>query len=95
MTNDMADTAKLGVLMDEAKVLGIEVLPPDVNESRVFAPAWDGTVIRFSMAAIKGVGSVAVEEMIKARSEGDPFNNLFELCDRQTREQSTERCSRH
>ena len=83
MTNDMADTAKLGVLTDEAKVLGIEVLPPDVNESQVFfAPARDGTVIRFGMAAIKGVGSVAVEEMIKARSEGDPFNNLFELCDR-------------
>ena len=83
MTNDMADTAKLGVLTDEAKVLGIEVLPPDVNESQVFfAPARDGTVIRFGMAAIKGVGSVAVEEMIKARSEGDPFNDLFELCDR-------------
>ncbi len=83
MTNDMADTSKLGVLTDEAKLLGVEVLPPDVNESHVFfAPARDGTVIRFGMAAIKGVGSVAVEEIIKARTNGDHFKDLFDLCDR-------------
>ena len=65
MTNDMADTSKLGVLTDEAKILGVKVLPPDVNESHVFfAPAREGTVIRFGMAAIKGVGSVAVEDII-------------------------------
>ena len=83
MTNDMADTAKLGILTDEARLLGIEVLPPDVNESQVlFAPARDGSVIRFGMAAIKGVGSIAVEEIIQARESGDPFADLFDLCDR-------------
>ena len=83
MTNDMADTSKLGVLTDEAKILGVKVLPPDVNESHVFfAPAREGTVIRFGMAAIKGVGSVAVEEIINARSADDPFKDLFDLCDR-------------
>ncbi len=83
MTNDMGDTAKLGVLTDEAKVLGIEVLPPDVNESQVlFAPARDGSVIRFGMAAIKGIGGIAVEELIKARETGEPFTDLFNLCDR-------------
>ena len=83
MTNDMADTAKLGVLTDEARSLDIEVLPPDVNESQVlFAPARDGSVIRFGMAAIKGVGGIAVEEIIKARESGEPFADLFDLCDR-------------
>jgi DNA polymerase-3 subunit alpha len=83
MTNDMADTAKLGVLSEEARSLGIEVLPPDVNESQVlFAPARDGSVIRFGMAAIKGVGSIAVEEIIKARRNGEPFLDLFDLCER-------------
>jgi DNA polymerase-3 subunit alpha len=83
MTNDMADTAKLGVLTDEARSLGIEVLPPDVNESQVlFAPARDGSVIRFGMAAIKGVGSIAVEGIIQARESGEPFSDLFDLCDR-------------
>jgi DNA polymerase III subunit alpha len=37
MTNDMGDTAKLGVLIGEARQFGIEVLPPDVNESGVFS----------------------------------------------------------
>jgi len=83
MTNDMADTAKLGVLTDEARSLDIEVLPPDVNESQVlFAPARDGSVIRFGMAAIKGVGGIAVEAIIKARETGEPFGDLFDLCDR-------------
>ncbi len=43
MTNDMADTAKLSQYIDEAREFGIEVLPPDVNESQVyFAPAQAG-----------------------------------------------------
>ena len=36
MTNDMGDTAKLGILIGEARQFDIEVLPPDVNESGVF-----------------------------------------------------------
>ena len=40
MTNDMADTEKLSQYINEARGMGIEVLPPDVNESQVhFAPA--------------------------------------------------------
>src|SRR5207248_206236 len=40
MTNDMADTAKLSQYINEARTMGLEVLPPDVNESQVtFAPA--------------------------------------------------------
>lgn len=40
MTNDMSDTAKLSEYIAEARSMGIEVLPPDVNESQMyFAPA--------------------------------------------------------
>src|SRR5258705_4889655 len=43
MTNDMADTEKLSLYINEARVMGIEVLPPSVNESHVhFAPAPSG-----------------------------------------------------
>jgi DNA polymerase-3 subunit alpha len=83
MTNDMSDTTKLGVLINEARTFGVEVLPPDVNESRVaFAPARDGTVIRFGLAAIKGVGEAAVQTILTARSEGGNFKTLAELCER-------------
>lgn len=83
MTNDMADTAKLAQYIAEARNFGIEVLGPDVNESQVFfAPARDGKAIRFGLAAIKGVGEVAVETILKARNEGGKFNALSDLCER-------------
>jgi DNA polymerase-3 subunit alpha len=83
MTNDMADTAKLSQYIAEARAFGIEVLPPDVNESHVyFAPAKDGQAIRFGLAAIKGVGEVAVETILKARGDGGKFSTLANMCER-------------
>jgi DNA polymerase-3 subunit alpha len=106
MTNDMADTEKLSQYIAEARSMGIEVLPPDVNESRVyFAPARSGAgvsparasgsepaedgrdarptlAIRFGLAAIKGVGEIAVESVLKARKEGGRFQSLANLCER-------------
>lgn len=83
LTNDMGDTAKVSILIQEARAMGIEVLPPDVNESHVvFAPARGGAVIRFGLAAIKGVGEVAVESILKAREEGGKFKALSDLCQR-------------
>jgi DNA polymerase-3 subunit alpha len=83
MTNDMSDTAKLAQYITEARKMGIDVFGPDVNESQVyFSPAGDGKAIRFGMAAIKGVGEVAVESILKARNEGGNFKTLSDLCER-------------
>jgi DNA polymerase-3 subunit alpha len=97
MTNDMADTEKLSQFIAEARAMGIEVLPPDVNESHVyFAPAQSkaaakseaatsgssALVIRFGLAAIKGVGEVAVQAILKARKEGGKFHSLSDMCER-------------
>jgi len=71
------------VVLNEAKAMGVEVLPPDINEGRVhFAPTPDGQRIRFGLAAIKGVGEGAVEGIIKARNEGGKFTSLADLCER-------------
>ena len=83
LTNDMSDIGKLTILINEAKTYDIEVLPPDVNESQVvFAPARGGSVIRFGLAAIKGVGETVVEKILKARDAGEPFASLNDLCER-------------
>ena len=83
MTNDMGDTDKLSLYVEEARTFGVEVLAPDVNESQVaFAPAREGTVIRFGLAAIKGVGEIAVQSILKARAEGGKFTSLADLCER-------------
>lgn len=83
MTNDMNDTAKVSILIEEARTMKIEVLPPDINESQLpFAPAQEGTVVRFGLSAIKGVGSVAVEKIIETREREGPFVSLANLCER-------------
>jgi DNA polymerase III subunit alpha len=82
MTNDMHDLAKLSILIAEARIFGIEVLPPDVNQSGVFfTPGKGGAAIRFGLAAIKGVGQVAVESMLAARAAGQ-FKSLADFCER-------------
>ena len=86
MTNDQGDTAKLSQYIGEAKGFGIRTLGPDVNASSLsFAPAQgpDGkTVIRFGLAAIKGVGEVAVQSILEGRRNGGPFESLEDLCGR-------------
>ncbi len=109
MTNDMSDTEKLSEYIKEANAMGIEVLPPDVNESQVtFAPGAGKSVpaangnghsaevgrgvftapdaarsaIRFGLAAIKGIGEVAVQSILKARDEFSRFHTLSEMCER-------------
>lgn len=96
MTNDMADTDKLSLYIEEARSMGIQVLGPDVNESQVhFAPttlpaktsetagaAPARQAIRFGLAAIKGVGEVAVQSILKARDEGGRFASLADMCER-------------
>jgi DNA polymerase III subunit alpha len=85
MTNDMGDTAKLAVLIGEARQFGIEVLAPDINQSGVFftptTTANGEAAIRFGLAAIKGVGQVAVESILAARGV-EKFASLANLCER-------------
>jgi DNA polymerase III subunit alpha len=71
MTSDYDDTDRLAIEITECKHMGIEVLPPDVNESFVEFGVVPGTSqIRFSMAAVKNVGTGAVEEILRARKAG-------------------------
>ena len=76
MTSDYDDTDRLTIEMNECQHIGIEVLPPDINESFVeFAVVPGKEQIRFGMSAIKNVGVGAVEEILRARS-GGPFTTL-------------------
>lgn len=84
MTSDYDDTDRLAIEITECKHMGIQVLPPDINESfHEFAVVPDPAdpdnrkaPIRFGMNAIKNVGTGAVEEIIRARSEEGSFKSL-------------------
>lgn len=77
MTSDYDDTDRLAIEINECKHIGIDVLPPDVNESFVeFAVVPGKDQVRFGMAAIKNVGTGAVEEILRARQVDGKFTSL-------------------
>ena len=61
---------------------GIEVLPPDVNESGWKFTAVGDHQIRFGLGAVRGVGNSAVSSILSARSEGGRFQTLFDFLER-------------
>ena len=78
---EIGDTDYVVQLIDECRKLGLQVLPPDINESSVhFVVTPKG--IRFGMSAIKNVGVGAVEAVLKAREETGRFENIFDFCAR-------------
>ncbi|ACM92078.1 DNA polymerase III alpha subunit [Nautilia profundicola AmH] len=71
LTYEAENTDKIAKYIEEAKVLGIEVLPPNVNKSNAeFTPIEDK--ILFGLSAIKGVGSKAIESIVANR----PYESL-------------------
>ena len=83
MTSDKDDTDRLAIEISECQRMGINVLAPDVNESFVeFAVTPDHKNIRFGMAAVKGVGVGAVEEVLAARKDGGRFADLSDFISR-------------
>lgn len=70
MTSDAGDIDRLAIEINECKHMGIKVLSPDVNESFVeFAVVPGKKQVRFGMAAVKGVGTGVVEEILRARED--------------------------
>lgn len=82
LTHNMNDIKKVSFFMDECKWMGIEILGPSANESeKKFSVNQDGA-IRFGLAAIKGVGGTAAEEIIRERKENGVYSNVFDICKR-------------
>ena len=81
LSNEITNTDKVARYVTEMKIFGIELLPPDINISEEgFTPT--GKSIRFGLVAIKGLGSAAVQMILKARGEGGAFHSVFDFCER-------------
>ena len=82
LTHNVHEIKKITFFIEECRRMGIEVLPPDINESQaLFSVNQDGQ-IRFGLEAIKGVGHGVVEAIIKQREQDGAFDSLFDLCTR-------------
>jgi len=90
LTYEMGSTDKVVEYINECKDMGIEVRPPDINESFTdFTVIYEQTsggkkgsgLIRFGLAAVKGVGEKAVNQVIAARREVGRFKSLYHFCE--------------
>ena len=81
MTLDMGNTDKLSLFCQEAKRSGIAIEPPCVNGSETeFAP--NGQAIRYSLAALKHIGTQSVEHICEIRESGGPFKDITDFARR-------------
>lgn len=85
LTSDKDNTDKVVRYIDEVKRMGIELSPPDVNDSYLEFSAItkeNREIILFGLGAIKGVGSAAVESIIQTREEDGEFTSLENFVNR-------------
>ncbi len=81
LTQDMGNQDKTIKNLAECRSMGIEILPPDVNESQSSFTAVQGK-IRFGLGAVRNVGMKAVELVIQERQENGPYRDLMDFCHR-------------
>lgn len=83
MSSDSGDTDRLTIEITECNKLGLKVLNPDINESfREFAVVKETRNIRFGLAAIKAVGSTAIDDILAARKKDGPFTSVEDFAKR-------------
>lgn len=83
MTSDADDVDRLAIEINECKHSGLTVMAPDVNQSFVeFAVVPNERTIRFGMSAVKGVGTAAVEEILRTRDADGVFTSISDFAQR-------------
>src|SRR5207245_423837 len=81
LSSEIGDTDKVVQYINEARELGLEVLPPDVNESGFKFTVVGDRRVRVGLGAIKNVGEGAIASILAGR-RADGYGSLVELCDR-------------
>jgi len=81
LSSQTGDTESVIKYIAEAREMGIEILPPDVNESNFKFTVIADKRIRFGLGAVRNVGRAAIDSILSARRTGS-FTTLFEFCER-------------
>ncbi|MDH5517684.1 MAG: DNA polymerase III subunit alpha [Gammaproteobacteria bacterium] len=82
LSADMDNTDKVVTLIEDCHLMGLEVVPPNVNSSEIkFSVKNDKTVL-YGLGAIKGVGEAALESVIAERRDTGPYKDIYEFCRR-------------
>jgi DNA polymerase-3 subunit alpha len=81
LTSVRDDKDKKPFYLNAARLMGLRVLPPDVNQSQTYFTPTDGEV-RYGLAAVRNVGEGMVAQVMGARQEGGPFASFTDFCRR-------------
>ncbi len=81
LSSSIGDTDSVVKFINEARELGIVVLPPDVNESGYKFTVLDEKRIRFGLGAVRNIGRGAIESVLAAK-RAKPFDGFFDFTDR-------------
>lgn len=83
LTSDLGDIERAAIEVDEAISLGIETLPPDINESdhdfTVVTTAENKSAIRFGLAGVKNVGDNVVTAIVQERTTNGVFKDIADF----------------
>ena len=85
MQFDMSLTDKLGMFLEDARKSGIACLPPDINASTekfTVERTEDGKAVRYALAALKGVGTKAMQGVAEEREKAGPYKSLSDFANR-------------
>lgn len=83
LSNELDNSEKVARYIDKAKMMNIELLPPDINISRDnFTP--QGNTMCFGLAGLKGLGQSAVLTIITERDSNGPFTSFYDFSSRVT-----------
>ncbi|MES5814874.1 DNA polymerase III subunit alpha [Pseudoxanthomonas sp. Soil82] len=82
LSSDMDNTDKVVGFLNEARGLGLTILPPTVNDSPFMFEAVAADTIRYGLGAIKGVGRGLCEAIVAERENGGDYADLLDFCRR-------------
>ncbi|MBQ6842648.1 MAG: DNA polymerase III subunit alpha [Firmicutes bacterium] len=81
MTSYLNSTEKISEYIAAAKEMGIEILPPNINRSKLKFSVDEGR-IRYALAGVKNVGREVVDQLVHEREKGGEFKSLSDFCNR-------------
>jgi len=80
--SEKADVERTAFLIEECKAMGIDVLPPDINESEENFTVVNENKIRFGLSRIKNVGEGVVSNIVNERKKQGPFSSIADFVSR-------------
>lgn len=79
LTSEINDPKRIVILIEASKRMGLQVVPPDINQSGAYFEVPEKDKISFGLTAIKNVGKTAINNILQVRREVGEFSNIFQF----------------